>query len=262
MAPTQSTVVAAQTGQASEKPAEQSHQVSVPAMVVLALFLVMMAALAIGVTLRHRRAMAAKRRHTQEKVSSARSSWSPLSRFRSKPTGETPTAVGALHAASVLVAAAPTKMFPSSMTMHFRTPLQDKTVLVLGTPWLSAQCGPQLSSAPANRQTDVQCRHCCDFAPRSPRRPECTSFDDSSWDHLHDFPELHSAVPPPPRPPMSEAHSYQLSYQVYHGRSRSHPTELSALTPLTNGLPPSSTTSRKHRVGNWEDLPVLCVKLP
>jgi hypothetical protein len=151
MAPTQSTVVAAQTGQASAKPAEPSHQVSVPAMVVLALFLVMMAALAIGVTLRHRRAMAAKRRHTQEKVLSAHSSWSPLSRFRSKPTGETPTAVGALHAASVLVAAAPSKMFPSPMTMHFRIPLQDKTVLILGTPWLSAQCGPQLSSAPAVR---------------------------------------------------------------------------------------------------------------
>ncbi|KIK76774.1 hypothetical protein PAXRUDRAFT_835230 [Paxillus rubicundulus Ve08.2h10] len=151
MAPTQSTVIAAQTGQALAKPAEQPHQVSVPAMVALALFLVMMAALALGVTLRHRRAMAAKRRHAQEKTSPARASWSPLSRFKTKPTRETPTAVGALHAASVLVAAASSKMFPSPMTMHFRIPLQDKTVLVLGTPWLFPQCGPQLSSLPAVR---------------------------------------------------------------------------------------------------------------
>ncbi|KAF9224464.1 hypothetical protein BS17DRAFT_779853 [Gyrodon lividus] len=266
MAPTQSTGIAVQTAQVSAKSVKQSHQVSVPAIVALALFLVMMAALAVGVILRHRRAMTAKRRHTQETPPSTRAPWFPLSCFKAKSTasaGVGPTAVGALHATSVFVAAAPSKMFPSPMTMHFRNPLEDQTVLILGTPCFPAQCVPQLNSVPSNDQTRVQHHHCCNFAPRSPLLPESAAIDDPSWDHRDDLFEIRfPTTSPPSRPSTSEAHGYQTRHQGYHRRSQSHPVpELYAWTPLTHDLT-SSKTSRKHRVDNWDDLPVLCVKLP
>ncbi|KAF8554983.1 hypothetical protein OG21DRAFT_969121 [Imleria badia] len=152
MPPTQSTVTAVPSSTSSA-----THRPSIPAMVVLALFLSMMAALAIGVILRQRRETAAfkyKKESPQEKQRPARATWSWFSRFRSRPTAasnsDNPTAVGALHATSVLLAAAPCQVFSSPMTMHFRIPLQDKTVLILGAPWFPVGCGAQCCDAPAS----------------------------------------------------------------------------------------------------------------
>lgn len=147
MPPTQSTVAAVPTSISSSKP--PTHQASIPAMVVLALFLFMMAALAIGVVLRQRRVMAAlkyKENTSQEKQRSAPASSLGFSRLKPRTTisnTDNPTAVGALHAASVLLAAAPCQMFSSPMAMHFRIPLEGKTVLILGAPWFQARCEAQ-----------------------------------------------------------------------------------------------------------------------
>ncbi|KAG6375145.1 hypothetical protein JVT61DRAFT_3352 [Boletus reticuloceps] len=167
MPPTWSTVTAvpASTSISSSKP--PTHQPSIPAMIVLALFLSLMAALAIGVILRQRKAMASLRTHEaspQEKhPGRSRSQFSlSLSCFRRKArprrtaadtvTMDDPTAVGALHATSVLLAAAPCHVFSPPMTMHFRIPLQDKTVLILGVPLYPVRCaGAQQCGVPAVR---------------------------------------------------------------------------------------------------------------
>lgn len=155
MPPTQGTVAAAPTPMSSAK--SPTHQVSIPAMVALALFLSMTVALAIGVILRQRSAMAAlkyKENIPQDKHRSARASWSWVSRFKSRLTAadaDDPTAVGALHATSVLLAAAPYHVFSPPMTMYFRIPLEDKTILILGAPWFPAHCGAQYCGAPAVR---------------------------------------------------------------------------------------------------------------
>lgn len=145
MAPTQSTVVTTPIS---------THRVSIPAMVVLGFLLAMMAALAIGVILRQRQAMAALKSNGKilhEAPPSARANWSWASRFKPSPrsTADNLTAVGALHAASALLAAAPCQVFSSPMTMHFRIPLEDKTILILGAPWLTMRCGAQCCAAPA-----------------------------------------------------------------------------------------------------------------
>ncbi|KAG8218214.1 hypothetical protein J3R82DRAFT_3780 [Butyriboletus roseoflavus] len=155
MPPTRSTVVAASS---AEPP---THQASIPAMVALALFLSMMAALAIGVILRQRSAMAAlkcREKVKQDKQRSARAGWSWFSPFKPRLTGanaDNPTAVGALHATSVLLAAAPCQVFSHPMTMHFRIPLEDKTILILGVPWFPVRCGAQYCGAPAVRSSPL-----------------------------------------------------------------------------------------------------------
>ncbi|KAG9317009.1 hypothetical protein JVU11DRAFT_1191 [Chiua virens] len=179
MAPTQSTVTAAPTSFPSPAP---SGHVSVPAMVVLTLFLVMMAALALAVILRQRKAMAAFKRKANSPVklpSTSKPSWSCL-RFRSKPTSThaaattdmfsyDPPAVGAPHAASVLLAAAPSHVFSPPMAMHFRVPLQDKTVLILGAPWYPVSYGAQCCGAPAGDHVNDRSRR--DIPPPVRRPP-------------------------------------------------------------------------------------------
>ncbi|KAH0839503.1 hypothetical protein J3R83DRAFT_337 [Lanmaoa asiatica] len=125
-------------------------------MVVLALFLSIMAALAISVILRQRNVAAAskcKERISQEKQCPARAGWSCFSRSNPRSTAactDNPTVVGALHATSVLLAAAPCKAFSPPMTMHFRIPLEGKTILILGAPWFPAiRCGAQYCGVPA-----------------------------------------------------------------------------------------------------------------
>ena len=154
MPPTQGAVTAAPTSMSSAKP--PTHQVSIPAIVMLALFLSMMAALAVGVILRQRREMAAlkyEERIPQEKQRFAPPSRSWFSHFKSRPTAanDHPTTVGALHATSVLLAAAPCQVFSPAMTMQFRIPLEDKTILILGAPWFPVRCGAQYYGAPAVR---------------------------------------------------------------------------------------------------------------
>ncbi|KAN0097919.1 hypothetical protein V8E55_002365 [Tylopilus felleus] len=119
MPPTQSTVTPVPTPTSSSKP--PTHHASIPALVVLALFLFMMAALAIGVILRQRRAMASlnhnqARAHEKHRPPHTPIRW--LSRARQTTTSaaktkDDPTAVGALHATSVLLAAAPCHVFSS-----------------------------------------------------------------------------------------------------------------------------------------------------
>ena len=148
MPPTQSTVTAAPTSMSSAKP--PTHQVSIPAIVMLALFLSMMAALAVGVILRQRREMAALKyegRIPQEKQRFAPPSRSWFSHFKSRPTAanDHPTTVGAL------LAAAPCQVFSPAMTMQFRIPLEDKTILILGAPWFPVRSGAQYYGAPVVR---------------------------------------------------------------------------------------------------------------
>lgn len=118
-------------------------------MVVLTLFLLIMTALATNVILHQRRAMAAF------KCDDKSVNWPWVSRLKHalKMTAakDSPTAVGALHAVSVLLAAAPCQVFSSPMSMHFRIPLEDKTILIICAPWFPVRCGAQCSGVPAVR---------------------------------------------------------------------------------------------------------------
>ncbi|KAH7888190.1 hypothetical protein F5I97DRAFT_963503 [Phlebopus sp. FC_14] len=134
------------------KPVEQTHPVSVGSMVILALCLTLMAALAIGVALRHRAAVKARRRKTIQTQEPAPTPafWS-LCRARHKKRGsvtpqDSTTIVGALHTTTVLVAAAPTKIFASPAAMHFKLPADDKFVLILGMPCVPVLCELHVSA--------------------------------------------------------------------------------------------------------------------
>ena len=132
-------------------------------MVVLAFFLVVMAAIAIGAILHQRKTMAAlknKQKVLEKNASPARARWSWIASLTRGPasTPAEPTAVGALHATTALLAAAPCQAFSSPMMMHFRIPLQDKTILILGAPWFPTRCGAQccggLAASPLAQNDD------------------------------------------------------------------------------------------------------------
>ncbi|KIJ61012.1 hypothetical protein HYDPIDRAFT_31712 [Hydnomerulius pinastri MD-312] len=247
MAPSQSTSAATQTAKAEATPVEQTHQVSVAAMVILALSLVLMSVLAIVVALRHRKAMEAKRRkklQIQEKPPPTRTCWPPLSRSKTKRSAvakENFTAVGALHATSMLVAAAPSKMFSSPIAMQFRVPHENKTL-----------CG---ASVDGLRHDDLS----CDLVPES-AAPDSLS----SWDRLHDQPcAQHSTISPQSGPSTSRLQRSASKHQAYHQRSQSHPVpDISVWTPLTHDDQPPKASRKGLRMDDWENRPVLCVKLP
>lgn len=135
-------------------------------MIVLVFLLSMMAALAISVILRQRKDMAAFRHcnnlgtleEKQKRQKPRLWPWFTFSRpAKHRPNTaadsgagaedkDSPTAVGTLHAACVLLAAAPCQVFSPPMAMHFRIPIHNsshsKTVLIIGVPWLPAlACG-------------------------------------------------------------------------------------------------------------------------